>query len=411
MDTKPQNLTTSHPHHLTTSLSNTQHPTPNTMPSPLTSLKILDFTTLLPGPYATMILADLGADVIRIEAPNRVDLVRSMPPFDGDQSAWHSLLNRNKRSLALDLKEPEAVEIVHRLVQSYDIVVESFRPGVMDRLGVGYSSLSAINPRLIYCTITSYGQTGPLADRAAHDLNSLALAGVFQHTGRADSDPLPLGVQIADIGSSHNAVIGILAAAIQRLQDGQGQYIDISMFDSALAWNALAAANYLVGGEQPQREAMPLNGGGFYDLYRTADGRHLAVASLEPKFWQGFCQAIERIDLVGDGYNPDPAVQRQLKAAIQQTIAARPLVEWQAIFAQLDVCVEPVLNADEALAHPQTQARGMVVAVPKPDGSTQQQIGSPIRFSTSQPDYRFIGVSPGEHNDEILRVIVHPAIR
>jgi alpha-methylacyl-CoA racemase len=292
MDTKPQNLTTSHPHHLTTSLSNTQHPTPNTMPSPLTSLKILDFTTLLPGPYATMILADLGADVIRIEAPNRVDLVRSMPPFDGDQSAWHSLLNRNKRSLALDLKEPEAVEIVHRLVQSYDIVVESFRPGVMDRLGVGYSSLSAINPRLIYCTITSYGQTGPLADRAAHDLNSLALAGVFQHTGRADSDPLPLGVQIADIGSSHNAVIGILAAAIQRLQDGQGQYIDISMFDSALAWNALAAANYLVGGEQPQREAMPLNGGGFYDLYRTADGRHLAVASLEPKFWQGFCQAI-----------------------------------------------------------------------------------------------------------------------
>ncbi|MFQ5421479.1 MAG: CaiB/BaiF CoA transferase family protein, partial [Anaerolineae bacterium] len=197
----------------------------------LSSLKILDFTTLLPGPFATMMLADLGADVVRVEAPHRADMVRLMPPFDGDISAWHGVLNRNKRSLALDLKQPGAADIIKRLAQTYDIVVEQFRPGVMDRLGIGYDALKAANPRLIYVAITGYGQTGPLKDRAGHDNNYLALSGVMSHSGRRGQGPPPLGVQIADVGGgSLGAMVGLLTAVIHRHVTGEGQQVDISMF-------------------------------------------------------------------------------------------------------------------------------------------------------------------------------------
>ncbi|RME48583.1 MAG: CoA transferase, partial [Caldilineae bacterium] len=269
------------------------------MPGPLASLKILDFTTLLPGPFASMMLADLGADVVRVEAPHRPDMVRLTPPFDGETSAWHALLNRNKRAIALDLKRPGAAEAVKRLVQTYDIVLEQFRPGVMERLGIGYDALRAVNPRLIYCAITGYGQTGPYRHRAGHDNNYLSLAGVMSHTGRRETGPVPLGVQVADVGGgSFGAVTGVLAAVIHRSQTGEGQFVDISMFDMSVAWNAVAVAHYLVGGENPDYESMWLNGGSFYDYYRTADGRYLSVGSLEPKFWAGFCEAIERPELV-----------------------------------------------------------------------------------------------------------------
>lgn len=371
--------------------------------SPLASLKILDFSTLIPGPFASMLLADLGADVVRIEAPNRPDMVRLTPPFDGEQSAWHGLLNRSKRSLALDLKHPEAVAIVKQLVQQYDIVLEQFRPGVMDRLGVGYEALRAANPRLIYCAITAYGQTGPYRERAAHDINLMALSGIMAHTGRAAGGPLPLGLQVADMGSSFMAITGLLAAVIQRMQTGEGQRVDISMFDTALAWNSLAASHALVGGAEPQRETMWLNGGSIYDFYQTSDGHYLSVGSLEPKFWQGFCQAIGRLDLIEPGANPDLTVQQAVKAAIQTQLATRTLAEWIAIFDAADVCVEPVLNVGAALAHPQTQARQMVVDVPKPDGGVQRQTGTPIKFSASQPVYKHTGATLGEHTNVIMR--------
>lgn len=371
-------------------------------PSPLSSLHVLDFTTLLPGPFATMLLADLGADVVRVEAPDRPDLARFLPPFDGDVSAWHSLLNRNKRSISLDLKQPAAVEVVKRLVQRYDIVVEQFRPGVMDRLGVGYETLRACNPRLIYCAITGYGQTGPYRDRAGHDLNFLALAGILSHTGRADSGPPGLGVQVADIGGSFGAITGILATVIQRQFAGVGQMVDVSMFDLALAWNGLAAAEYLASDENPGYESGLLNGGTLYDTYRTADGRYLAVASLEDKFWRGFCQAIERLDLVDRGIFGPAAGQPGLKDEIAATIAQRTLAEWQAIFAPLDVCVEPVLTVEEALAHPHTAARGLVVETPRGDGTAQRQVAQPLRFSASQPAYRHTGTQSGQHTAEVL---------
>ena len=373
------------------------------MTSPLESLKILDFSTLLPGPFASMILADLGAEVLRVEAPHRPDPVRLFPPFDGDTSAWHAVLNRSKRSIALDLKQPAAVEVVKRLLQSYDIVLEQFRPGVMDRLGIGYESLRAVNPRLIYCALTGYGQTGPYRDRAGHDINYLALAGVMSHTGRKESGPTPLGVQVADVGGgSFGAVIGILAAVIERWQTGQGQFVDISMLDASIAWNTLAASEYLASGQNPDYETGWLNGGSFYNFYRTRDGRYLSVGSLEPKFWAGFCQAIGRPDLIESGYERDLETQKALQADIQKIIASRTLDEWLDRFAKVDVCVEPVLTVEEMIEHPQTQARQMIVETPKQDGSGQRQVGSPYKFSRSRPTYKHTGAALGAHTDEVL---------
>lgn len=375
------------------------------MPGPLSSLKILDFTSLLPGPFATMALADMGAAVVRVESPTRPDMVRFLPPFDGDASAWHGVLNRNKRSLALDLKRPAAVAAIRRLVEhgGYDIVIEQFRPGVMDRLGLGYDALRAANPALIYCALTGYGQTGPLRDRAGHDNNYLALSAALSYSGRRETGPPPLGLQVADIGGGAlGALVGLLAAVVHRAATGRGQFVDISMFDMMVAWQSHLISHTLVAGETPQAEGMALNGGRAYDYYETADGRRLAVGSLEPKFWEGFCAAIGRPDLVGPGLSPDDDAQARVKAEVRAAIKTRPLAEWAAVFAPLDVCVEPVLTVPEMLAHPHTVARGLVVDVPRP-GGVQRQVASPWRFSDGAAEYRHAGVSLGAHTGEVLR--------
>ena len=376
------------------------------MPGPLASLKILDFTALLPGPFATMVLADMGAAVVRVESPTRPDMVRFLPPYDGDTSAWHSVLNRNKRSLALDLKQPGAADVIRRLITTggYDIVIEQFRPGVMDRLGLGYDSLRAANPALIYCALTGYGQTGPLRDRAGHDNNYLALSGALSYSGRRETGPPPLGIQVADIGGGAlGALVGLLAAVVHRAAGGEGQFVDISMLDMMLAWQAHLMSHHLVAGETPAPEAMTLNGGRAYDLYETADGRWLSVGSLEPKFWEGFCAAIGRPDLAAPGLSLDPAGQARVKAEVRAALLTRPLAEWIAVFAPLDVCVEPVLTVPEALAQPHVAARGLVVDVPRPGGGAQRQIASPWRFSAAAADYRQTGAPLGAHTAEILR--------
>ncbi|SFM15765.1 CaiB/BaiF CoA transferase family protein [Marinobacter zhejiangensis] len=373
------------------------------MPGPLQTLKILDFSTLLPGPYATMLLADMGADVLRVEAPDRLDLTRVMPPHDDGVSTAHTFLNRGKRSLGLNLKDPASVEVVKRLVAEYDVVVEQFRPGVMDRLGIGYEALKAINPRLIYCAITGYGQTGPYKDRAGHDINYLALAGVSSHCGRQNSGPPPMGIQIADVaGGSHHAVMGILAAVVHRQQTGEGQFVDISMTDAAFALNAMAGAACLAGGVEQKPEGALLNGGSFYDYYRTSDGRWLSVGSLEPQFLARLCEVIGKPELKSYGLSQNPEHQQTLKSAIAEAIASRPLNEWCNIFADQDACVEPVLTISEAAEHPQLKARGMVIEVPKGDGRTQRQIGHPIKFEKTGCESAYVGKVLGADNGEIL---------
>ncbi len=351
------------------------------MAAPLANLKILDFSTLLPGPYATMMLADMGAEVLRVEAPDRVDLAKVMPPFDGKFSTTFSYLGRGKQTLQLNLKQPESVEKVKQLVQDYDIVVEQFRPGVMDRLGIGYEVLKAINPKLIYCAITGYGQTGPYKDRAGHDINYLAISGVASHCGRADSGPPPMGIQIADVaGGSHHAVMGILAAVIKRQETGEGAFIDISMTDAAFALNAMAGAAALAGGQPQKPESGMLNGGTFYDYYQTRDGRWLSVGSLEPQFSSRLCDTLELGELKSNALSQKPEHQQELKAAIKQKIAERSLAEWREVFADVDACVEPVLTIEEAAEHPQLKARGMIVDRDRGDGRSQNQLGRPILF-------------------------------
>ncbi|MBK5397057.1 CoA transferase [Pseudomonas sp. TH39(2020)] len=373
------------------------------MLGPLASLKVLDFSTLLPGPFASLLLADMGAEVLRIESPTRMDLLRVWPPHDQGVSASHAYLNRNKRSLALDLKQPEALEVIKQLLQDYDIVLEQFRPGVMERLGLGYEALKAINPKLIYVSITGYGQTGPYKDRAGHDINYLALAGLASYTGRADSGPLPLGMQVADIaGGSLHGVIGLLAAVIARQQSGLGQHLDVSMTDCAFSLNAMAGAGYLACGEEPGREDQMLNGGSFYDYYRSRDGRWFSVGSLEPAFMKQLCAALGRPELAAQGLSPKPAEQQALKNELKAEFEKHDFAQLCELFAGVDACVEPVLSLSEALRHPQMKARQLVTDVPRGDGTTQAQMACPLKFSQGLPEPRHIGAAIGQHTDQVL---------
>lgn len=373
------------------------------MLGPLASLKVLDFSTLLPGPFASLLLADMGAEVLRIESPTRIDLLRVLPPHDRGVSASHAYLHRNKRSLALDLKQPQALEVIKSLLKDHDILLEQFRPGVMERLGLGYEALKAINPRLIYVSITGYGQTGPYKDRAGHDINYLALAGLSSYSGRADSGPLPLGMQVADIaGGSLHGVIGLLAAVIARQQTGQGQHLDVSMTDCAFSLNAMAGAAYLACGIEPGREDQMLNGGSFYDYYRTRDGRWMSVGSLEPEFMKRLCAALGLEEWASLGLSAQPAQQRKLKQALETEFEKHDFAELCALFAELDACVEPVLSLGEAVRHPQLQARELVTEVPRGDGSSQAQMACPLKFSQGLPEPRHIGAALGQHTDQVL---------
>lgn len=382
------------------------------MKGPLASLKILDFSTLLPGPFASLLLADMGAEVLRVESPSRMDLVRVLPPHDGGTSTSHAYLNRNKRSIALDLKRPEAVEVVRQLVAEYDIVLEQFRPGVMERLGLGYEALKALNPKLIYVSITGYGQTGPYRERAGHDINYLALAGLASYTGRKDSGPLPLGIQAADIaGGSLHGVIGLLAAVIARQHSGLGQHLDVSMTDCVFSLNAMAGAGYLACGIEPAAEQQVLNGGSFYDYYRSRDGRWLSVGSLEPPFMQALCKALGRPELAAQGLSPQPEQQQALKQALQVEFEKHDFAELCELFAEVDACVEPVLGLAEAVAHPQLQARQLVSQVPRGDGSYQAQMACPLKFSLGLPEPRHIGAALGAHSDQVLTELGYSAQR
>jgi alpha-methylacyl-CoA racemase len=364
----------------------------------LSGLKILDFSTLLPGPFATLMLADMGADVIHIESPSRMDLVRIMPPYADGQATSHAYLNRNKRSVAMDLKDQANIQKIKELVAEYDIIVEQFRPNVMARLGLDYESLSKINPRLIYCSITGYGQTGGHKDRAGHDINYISLSGVAGHSGRANGLPPAMGIQIADVaGGSLHAVIGILAAVIERHRSGQGQHVDISMTDCAFSLNTMAGAAQGAGGEAQGPEQGMLNGATFYDYYKTQDGRFLSVGSLEPQFLMGLSQALALPELARLGASMMPEDRTAVRTMVSDAIAAHPLDYWNQLFAALDVCVEPVLSLAEAADSELAKQRGWIIDVPLEVGheKTQKQLAHPIKYSRSQPTYRFVGRALG----------------
>jgi len=373
------------------------------MSGPLQGLKILDFTTLLPGPYATMVMADMGAEVLRVISGTRTDPTFFLPPvIPGTQiSAAAAYLGRGKKSLTLNLKDPRAPEIIRRLIRQYDIVIEQFRPGVMEKFGLDYPSLTEENHLLIYCSLTGYGQTGPLRDRAGHDINYLARSGILSYSGRKETGPTPLGIQLADITcGAQNAVMAILAAVIHRRTSGQGQYLDVAMTDGALALHALFGACFLVDGQEPDREENILNGGCLYDVYETKDGKYISFGPLETVFFNIFCEAVGRPDLIPAGI--DPCDEGKNKDDLIGLFRTKTRDEWVSFFAGLDVCIEPVMTLGEVVGDLQTKAREMIVEVPLPDGKTVRQFAHPVKFSRTNPQYRFAGVPAGTHNREII---------
>ncbi|MDP9241430.1 MAG: CoA transferase [Actinomycetota bacterium] len=327
---------------------------------PLTGLTVLDLSRLLPGGYATLLMADLGADVLKVEEPGRGDGTRWFPPFAADgQSGMHHALNRGKRSLTLDLRAPEGREILLELAATADVLIESYRPGVMDRLGLGYDVLREANPGLVYVAITGYGYDGPYRDVAGHDIDYLAYAGALSFTG-SPAGPHQPGLQIADIGGGAMlAVIAALTALRVREQTGQGQFCDVSMTDGVLSWLSLHAGAFTASGELPQPGGGLLGGGyACYRVYACADGRHVAVGALEPKFFAEVLAVLGLPELMDA--HLDPARQADLRARLEAAFATRGRDEWMQCFAGRDACVAPVLDLGEALSGPQALARGMV---------------------------------------------------
>ena len=372
------------------------------MAGPLQGLKILDFSTALPGPFATMMMADMGAAVLRVNQPGRTSIRGGGP--DGGPNAVERTLHRNKRAISLNLKSPESYEVVRRLVAEHDVLVEQFRPGVMKRLGWDYEAARAVNPKIIYCSLTGYGQNGPLRDRAGHDINYLALSGLMSYSGTKEDGPRPYATQVADItAGSYNLMVGLLAALHHRDRTGEGQWVDIAMLDGSVALNAVGGAEYMVRGRVPEREAEVLNGGLLYDFYRTRDGEFLAVGGLEPKFLAQFLEAIGHPELA----EPGTAMTfmknvPEAKRVVSEAIAARTLAEWLDVFANFDACVEPVLNLEQMAEHPQTRDREMVVDVDSGDGTTVRQIACPIKFSEAPLEYRHVGRAGNADNRQVL---------
>jgi crotonobetainyl-CoA:carnitine CoA-transferase CaiB-like acyl-CoA transferase len=346
---------------------------------PLAGLKVLDLTRLLPGPVCTLHLADLGAEVVKIEDTGAGDYARTMGlgAAQGEDSFFFRIVNRNKRGLRLDLKQAAGVEVFLRLAREADVIVESFRPGVVDKLGVGYDAVKAINPRVVYCAITGYGQDGPWRDRAGHDLNYIATAGVLDQIGCKDGAPAIPNLQIGDLlGGALTAVMGILAAVIGARATGTGRYVDVSMTDATFAHAYTGLLSVLARGATQSRGTDDLNGGlPGYSLYRTRDGRWLGVGALEPKFWQVFCDAIGKPELKPFGLARGAEGERT-RAELEALFADQPLAHWAALFENVDCGVTPVLTFEEAMVHPQLQARGML---PTADGLPQ--FAPPLKMS------------------------------
>ncbi|MEP7119814.1 MAG: CaiB/BaiF CoA-transferase family protein [Byssovorax sp.] len=364
---------------------------------PLADVRVLDLSRLLPGPFATLVLADLGAVVDKIEDTSGGDYLRVMPPQIAGESAAFQLLNRGKRSAVLDLKKPEGKAAFLRLVASYDVLFEQFRPGVLDRLGLGHAALRAAHPRLIICALTGYGQTGPLALRAGHDLNYLARSGVLGAQGPSDRPPQVPGFQLADVSGGMWSVIAIQAALMERARTGQGTVLDIAMTDGVLGFAVTAMAG-AVTGESQSRGEEPLTGGiAPYTTYASSDGHPITLAALEPKFWMSFCGGVG-LETGMEALIPGPH-QIALRAKVAAIFAAKTRAEWIAFGQERDCCLEPVLAPDELTRDPHLTARDLFFDLPSDRGAIPQ-----IRLPITPRDTSFTPPPrSGEHTREIFK--------
>ncbi len=364
-------------------------------------MRVLDLSRLLPGPYCSRVLADFGFEVIKIEPPDGSDWVRYLPPLvpGTDQGFLFHALNRGKKSLTADLKTDEGRVILMQLVETADVLLEGFRPGVMERLDLGYEQLAETNPRLVYCSLSGYGLAGPYHQRAGHDLNYLGLAGVLDLTGPQDGQPSMPGVQMADLSGGLWAAIGILMALLERERSGVGQRVDGSLLGAALSLVPLAVSQ-LQGGEPAVRGTGLLSGGLVcYNLYETRDGKTMSLSALEPQFWIAFCQAIGREDLLGQQYAPalpgEPAY-----VELCTLFRSRTRQEWLEILAGTDACCQPVYTLEEALASVPVQALDMLDEV---------GLRPPVRLSSQHRTAPTTAPQLGEHTAAILAELGYDA--
>ncbi|MGE5741019.1 MAG: CaiB/BaiF CoA transferase family protein [Candidatus Aminicenantes bacterium RBG_16_66_30] len=361
---------------------------------PLEGVRIIDLSRLLPGPFCTLLLADLGAEVIKVEDLEGGDYIRGMAPFIDGQSAYFLALNPGKKSISLNLKAAAGKELFLKLAATAGVIVESFRPGTVDRLGVGHAAVKAVNPRIVYCSISGFGQDGPDRDRAGHDLDFIARSGLLGLCGRPGAVPSIPPVQIADLSSAMFAASGILAYLREAERTGEGRYLDIAMLDSAMSWMIMPVAEHAAG-ERGGRGGLPLTGKHpCYNVYRTRDGRDVSLAALESKFFCAFCRTVGREDLLPLQFSERP----EDFARFEALFAGRTADEWRALLKGTDFCCEVVPSLDEALDDPQVRHRGLVIA-PPPGTPPVVRIGHPLRDRQDRP-----GACPGqgEHTAEIL---------
>lgn len=372
---------------------------------PLDDIRILDLSRLAPGPFCTMLLADLGADVLLIEPPPNSRAGQA--PGLGEMA--HNALGRNKRSIILNLRDEAAREVFYRLAATADVVLEGFRPGVVKRLGVDYDTLREQNPRLVYCSLSGYGQTGPYADLVGHDINYISIGGALGMIGWPGQPPaIPMNV-IADFAAGGlHAAYAILAALHARERTGRGQFVDIAMSDGVLYLLAQVISGYLGGGRVPEPGATILNGAApNYNVYQCADGKWISLGSLEPHFWANLCRAMGREDFIPHQY--DIAKREEIFAHFRTQFRTRTRDEWFALLKQTDICVAPVYALDEALNDVHNRARNMLIEVKAPDGAPVRQVGIATKLSETPGAVRSLAPAPGQHTDEVLASLGYDA--
>jgi len=374
--------------------------------SALSGVRVLDLTRLLPGDYCTMILGDMGAEVIKVEEPGLGDYIRWVPPLINGQSVSHLMLNRNKKSMKLNLKSGRGKEVFHKLVEKSDVVIESFRPGVVKRLGIDYESVSKTNQHIVYCSMSGYGQDGPYRDMPGHDVNYIGYGGILGITGPSSGAPVIPGIQIADLTTGLMAVTGILAALLARDRIGRGQYIDMSFLDVVTSLIVLPAAFYIGEKKSPKRGKWLLNGGfPCYNIYETKDGKYITIGCLEEQFWTNLCSALDVTGFVKHQYTNDEAKLREMFQTFREIFKTRTLDEWLKLLLKEDVPCGPAYDLDEVFKDPQILHRKMIIEVEYPDVGKIKQLGTAMKFSRTPCEMRSPPPSFGEHTEQILELL------
>ncbi len=372
------------------------------MSLPLEGIKIIDLSRLLPGPLCSMLLADLGAEVIKIEDHMGGDYIRWFPPMRNKQGINYFPVNRNKKSVRLNITKPEGKEVLLRMAKDADVILETFRPGTMEKLGLGYEQVKEVNPSIVYCSLTGYGQDSPYRDLPGHDANYLGIAGVLSTIGTIDGRPVIPGIQIADIAGTYNATAAILSALYGKLRTGEGQYLDVAITDSAILFQILGMAQFMFSGENPKMSNEVLASKyAFYEVYQAKDGQYIISGNVEEKFWQDFLKAIGKEELMKDMYADEPR-QSEVKQEIAEVIKTKTVAEWMAILKDYDVCTTPVNNYEQAIKDPHIVSRGLWFEMDDPVEGKISQFGYPVKFSTYKPGWRTAPPNLGENTNEIL---------